>query len=157
MQLSQPETAPSAICILQNVTNYVSTFSSSLILILKKPWKARGCSSRSFRISAGRAYIGLSSQRDCFNTTVSSKFKPTLSTFTELTKFTGCSKKRTPWIILTIISVNMDWFFGRPYYCGCRRTPQYLASSRWHDWSVSIPAVLACWSLWTTERETGYY
>jgi len=22
-------------------------------------------------------------------------------------------------------------------YCGCRRTPQYLAPSRWHDWSVS--------------------
>jgi len=22
-------------------------------------------------------------------------------------------------------------------YCGCRHTPQYLASSRWHDWSVS--------------------
>ena len=22
-------------------------------------------------------------------------------------------------------------------YCGCRRTPQYLASPRWHDWSVS--------------------
>jgi len=23
------------------------------------------------------------------------------------------------------------------YYCGCRRTPRYLSSPRWHDWSVS--------------------
>jgi len=44
---------------------------------------------------------------------------------------------------------------ARGRYCGCRRTPQYLAPLRWHDWSVSTD--VAGWSLWTTQLETGYY
>ena len=40
--------------------------------------------------------------------------------------------------------LGMNWR-ARGRYCGCRRTPQYLAPLRWHDWSVSTD--VAGWSL----------